>query len=91
MLGSVETATESCVHIHFGDGDAISDNGGAIIASALWRLPRTFEKRFMHLVDTDASRALEKIIAGETDNWSARCAAAGRGSYCRCCSAIPRR
>jgi hypothetical protein len=24
----------------------------------------------MHLVDTDASRALEKIIAGETDNWS---------------------
>jgi hypothetical protein len=27
------------------------------------------EKRFMHLVDTDASRALEKIIAGETDNW----------------------
>jgi uncharacterized protein DUF4238 len=29
-----------------------------------------FEKRFMHLVDTDASRALEKIIAGETDNWS---------------------
>lgn len=28
-----------------------------------------FEKRFMHLVDTDASRALEKIIAGETDNW----------------------
>ena len=29
-----------------------------------------FEKRFMRLVDTDASRALEKIIAGETDNWS---------------------
>ena len=29
-----------------------------------------FEKRFMHLVDTDASRALEKIIVGETDNWS---------------------
>jgi hypothetical protein len=23
----------------------------------------------MHLVDTDASRALERIIAGETDNW----------------------
>ena len=28
------------------------------------------EKRFMRLVDTEASRALEKIIAGETDNWS---------------------
>jgi Protein of unknown function (DUF4238) len=28
-----------------------------------------FEKRFLHLVDSDASRALEKIIAGETDNW----------------------
>jgi hypothetical protein len=28
-----------------------------------------FEKRFMRLVDTDASRALEKIIAGDTDNW----------------------
>jgi hypothetical protein len=28
-----------------------------------------FEKRFMHLVDAHASRALEKIIAGETDNW----------------------
>jgi Protein of unknown function (DUF4238) len=27
------------------------------------------EKRYMHLVDTDASRALDKIIAGETDNW----------------------
>jgi hypothetical protein len=24
---------------------------------------------FLHLVDSDASRALEKIIAGETDNW----------------------
>jgi hypothetical protein len=32
-------------------------------------IAQDFEKRFMHLVDTDASRALEKIIAGETDNW----------------------
>ena len=32
-------------------------------------IAQDFEKRFMHLVDTDASRALEKIITGETDNW----------------------
>jgi hypothetical protein len=32
-------------------------------------IAQDFEKRFMHLVDTDASRALEKIIAGETDDW----------------------
>ena len=32
-------------------------------------IAQDFEKRFMRLVDTDASRALEKIIAGETDNW----------------------
>ena len=32
-------------------------------------IAQDFEKRFMNLVDTDASRALEKIIAGETDNW----------------------
>jgi len=32
-------------------------------------IAQDFEKRFMHLVDTDASRALEKIVAGETDNW----------------------
>jgi Protein of unknown function (DUF4238) len=32
-------------------------------------IAQDFEKRFMHLVDTDASRALEKIIAGQTDNW----------------------
>ena len=33
-------------------------------------IAQDFEKRFMRLVDTDASRALEKIIAGETDNWT---------------------
>ncbi len=32
-------------------------------------IAQDFEKRFMRLVDTDASRALDKIIAGETDNW----------------------
>ena len=32
-------------------------------------IAQDFEKRFMHLIDTDASRALEKIIVGETDNW----------------------
>jgi len=32
-------------------------------------IAQDFEKRFMHLVDSDASRALKKIIAGETDNW----------------------
>jgi Protein of unknown function (DUF4238) len=32
-------------------------------------IAQDFEKRFMHLIDTDASRGLEKIIAGETDNW----------------------
>lgn len=32
-------------------------------------IAQDFEKRFMHLVDTDAARALEKIIAGETDDW----------------------
>jgi Protein of unknown function (DUF4238) len=32
-------------------------------------IAQDFEKRFMHLVDTDASRALQKIIAGETDDW----------------------
>jgi Protein of unknown function (DUF4238) len=32
-------------------------------------IAQDFEKRFMHLVDTDGSRALERIIAGETDNW----------------------
>ena len=31
-----------------------------------------FEKRFMHLVDTDASRALARIVAGNTDNWPGR-------------------
>jgi hypothetical protein len=29
-----------------------------------------FERKFMRLVDTDASRALEKIISGHTDDWS---------------------
>lgn len=28
-----------------------------------------FERKFMRLVDTDASRALEKIISGHTDDW----------------------
>jgi len=44
----------------------------------LYRVPgvpqaiaQDFEKRFMRLVDTDAARALEQIIAGQTDNWSA--------------------
>jgi hypothetical protein len=32
-------------------------------------IAQDFEKRFMHLVDSEASRALEKIVAGETDNW----------------------
>ena len=32
-------------------------------------IAQDFEKRFMHFVDTDASRALEEIIAGNTDNW----------------------
>jgi hypothetical protein len=32
-------------------------------------IAQDFEKRFMHLVDTDASRALERIIAGTTDDW----------------------
>jgi len=32
-------------------------------------IAQDFEKRFMHLVDTDASRALEKIIGGSTDDW----------------------
>jgi hypothetical protein len=32
-------------------------------------IAQDFEKRFMHLVDTDAARALQKIIAGKTDNW----------------------
>jgi len=42
----------------------------------LYRIPgvpadiaQNFERRFMRLVDTDASRALEKIIAGHTDDW----------------------
>jgi hypothetical protein len=39
------------------------------IAGVSEDIAQDFEKRFMHLVDTDASRALEKIIAGETDNW----------------------
>jgi hypothetical protein len=33
-------------------------------------IAQNFEKRFMSLVDTDAARALERIIAGETENWS---------------------
>jgi len=33
-------------------------------------IAQDFEKRFMHLVDADASRALERIIAGETDDWT---------------------
>ena len=32
---------------------------------------QNFERRFMSLVDTDASRALEKIIAG-TNDWTSR-------------------
>jgi hypothetical protein len=33
-------------------------------------IAQNFEKRFMRLVDTDAARALERIIAGDMDNWS---------------------
>jgi hypothetical protein len=29
-----------------------------------------FEKKFISLVDTDASRAIDKIISGNTDNWT---------------------
>lgn len=32
-------------------------------------MAQDFEKKFMNLVDTDASRALEKILMGDTDNW----------------------
>jgi hypothetical protein len=32
-------------------------------------LSQDFEKRFMRLVDTDASRALDKILSGEPNNW----------------------
>jgi hypothetical protein len=39
------------------------------IDGAPGEIVQDFEKRFMHLIDTDASRALERIIAGETDNW----------------------
>jgi hypothetical protein len=33
-------------------------------------IAQDFEKEFMHPVDTDASLALKKILAGNTDNWT---------------------
>jgi hypothetical protein len=52
-------------------------------------IAQDFEKRFMHLVDTDASRALEKVIAG--DNWPGPLRSGWTRFISRCCFAIPRR
>ena len=54
-------------------------------------IAQDFEKRFMHLVDTDASRALEEIIAGNTDDWPGPLRSGWTRFILCCCSVIPRR